>query len=497
MLYAATEVLALRPPPKGQRILALCVRTRFLSLHGRLIRSLLFPHSPHFDFNAQALRFLAWLSLCCMVGVIVSIVTGILYNFGVKITVIRTLDLFTDAIPPALPAVLSMGIVVAIKRLQSQHQIYCINAGRVNLAGQVDTFVFDKTGTLTEQGLEFNGCFQVESVAFPVFAPTRGRRNASSRLDTLYPARPSAKAKFSTLQDLRKHTSSSSLSSSPAEKVPRFSLNSLSAAYPKQTATSCAANTVTQPRSAARFGPCRFDPADLGQKFIQAIATCHSLSLVGGRVVGDPLEMRMLQFTCWTLHAIQQEAAELCEALGPASNHIHGKSEGVTCKMALKAATKAIIDLYDSADVTPTIVKPPGVQLSLLQQLRRGFSVAPEIQGLSQKRETLQDCSLHASSSHQKRPFLPMKRSQDVSGTKKSACIKPPVAVHELGILRRYDDKTVAKSNHLISTLCYRFEFSSALQRVTVIVRDPLTQQLFVRLVFLSTINRSCPHLFL
>lgn len=56
------------------------------------------------------------------------------------------------AIPPALPAAMSVGIVFAINRLKNQ-SIYCISPQRVNVAGRVNLMVFDKTGTLTEEGL--------------------------------------------------------------------------------------------------------------------------------------------------------------------------------------------------------------------------------------------------------------------------------------------------------------------------------------------------------
>jgi len=60
-------------------------------------------------------------------------------------------------VPPALPAAMSCGIVFAINRLKKQ-DIFCISPPRINMAGQIATFVFDKTGTLTEEGLSVLGC---------------------------------------------------------------------------------------------------------------------------------------------------------------------------------------------------------------------------------------------------------------------------------------------------------------------------------------------------
>lgn len=45
-----------------------------------------------------------------------------------------SLDLLTVAVPPAIPAAMSCGIVFAIERLK-RYQIYCISPPRVNLTG--------------------------------------------------------------------------------------------------------------------------------------------------------------------------------------------------------------------------------------------------------------------------------------------------------------------------------------------------------------------------
>lgn len=65
----------------------------------------------------------------------------------------RGLDLFTVAIPPALPIGLTIGTVFAVDRLKKK-KISCIAPSRVNLAGSVETFCFDKTGTPIEDGQE-------------------------------------------------------------------------------------------------------------------------------------------------------------------------------------------------------------------------------------------------------------------------------------------------------------------------------------------------------
>lgn len=59
-------------------------------------------------------------------------------------------------------------------------------------------------------------------------------------------------------------------------------------------------------RHAHRFGELLEDIHDLphGQgnaTFLYALATCHSLKVVDGEVIGDPLDVKMFTFTRWTL----------------------------------------------------------------------------------------------------------------------------------------------------------------------------------------------------
>jgi P-type E1-E2 ATPase len=62
------------------------------------------------------------------------------------------LDLITIAVPPSLPAAMTVGTAFALARLKKQ-EIFCISPPRVNVSGKLETIVFDKTGTLTEEGM--------------------------------------------------------------------------------------------------------------------------------------------------------------------------------------------------------------------------------------------------------------------------------------------------------------------------------------------------------
>ena len=66
------------------------------------------------------------------------------------------LDLFTIAIPPALPACKSIAVMRAMYNLKKQ-QIFSTDAKRINLCAKIKVFVFDKTGALTEDKLTAHG----------------------------------------------------------------------------------------------------------------------------------------------------------------------------------------------------------------------------------------------------------------------------------------------------------------------------------------------------
>lgn len=66
----------------------------------------------------------------------------------------------TIALPPALPAAMTVGKLYGLVRLKN-HRIFCMNSRVINVAGSVNCVCFDKTGTLTEDGLDMWGVVPV------------------------------------------------------------------------------------------------------------------------------------------------------------------------------------------------------------------------------------------------------------------------------------------------------------------------------------------------
>lgn len=94
--------------------------------------------------------------MLALLGFLVTIPSFIRHHYTLEATILRFLDLVTTAVPPALPAVLTSGIIYSIARLR-QEQIFCISPTRLNVSGMIKTVVFDKTGTLTDEGLKVLG----------------------------------------------------------------------------------------------------------------------------------------------------------------------------------------------------------------------------------------------------------------------------------------------------------------------------------------------------
>ena len=46
---------------------------------------------------------------------------------------------------------------------------------------------------------------------------------------------------------------------------------------------------------------------------VYTMATCHSLKVVEGEIIGDPLDVKMFEFTSWTFVEIAQKGSDLDE----------------------------------------------------------------------------------------------------------------------------------------------------------------------------------------
>lgn len=127
---------------------------------------------------------------------------------------------------------------------------------RVNVGGKLDVVCFDKTGTLTEDGLDVLG---VRVVHKPAMQYALRMLHVNPRL---------MKSSFSdVLTD-----ATSLLPSANYERDPTVDYTT-------------------------------------HQAVLYAMATCHSLRLVDGEILGDPLDVKMFEFTSWSFEEFAQKSS--------------------------------------------------------------------------------------------------------------------------------------------------------------------------------------------
>ncbi|KAG2500541.1 hypothetical protein HYH03_001317 [Edaphochlamys debaryana] len=159
-LFGGTLVAQARAA-RGQRAVAVVVRTRFYSAKGQLLRSILFPREHEESFISDSLRFIAVMLAACLGLYVWAAVVLATNGASPDRIVVRFFDMITIAVPPALPACLTIATVFSIGRLRRKG-IYVTSPDRITLAGQLDVICFDKTGTLTEQGLDLQGIIPIQ-----------------------------------------------------------------------------------------------------------------------------------------------------------------------------------------------------------------------------------------------------------------------------------------------------------------------------------------------
>ncbi|KXS17261.1 hypothetical protein M427DRAFT_133689 [Gonapodya prolifera JEL478] len=285
-----TKSLPPLPIPPNRGSLALALRTSFNTTKGSLVRSMLFPKPSTFSFFRDSFRFIG--VLCCLacVGFMFSLWSFIRHGVHWSVIVRRALDMITVCVPPALPATMSIGTQFALDRLRGLG-IFCISPPRINVAGKVDVWVFDKTGTLTEEGLDVLGVRGVdrESVGFVI---------ATDKNDT---------------------TSGDESDEEPALRFTRLfrTCADLVASAVRSHHRAVAWETQVLAKARSEGGgvalpavlPDPSSPVDLSTKspeaplptLLDAMATCHGIKVVDSVPVGDPLDLRMFEFTGWEM----------------------------------------------------------------------------------------------------------------------------------------------------------------------------------------------------
>lgn len=155
ILFCGTEVIQTKSAGSGT-VRAVVLQTGFNTAKGDLVRSILYPKPVNFRLYRDAVRFLLCLIGTATIGMIYTVCVYVLSGEPAEDVVKKALDVITIAVPPALPAALTTGIIYAQRRLK-KNGIFCISPQRINICGQLNLVCFDKTGTLTKDGLDLWG----------------------------------------------------------------------------------------------------------------------------------------------------------------------------------------------------------------------------------------------------------------------------------------------------------------------------------------------------
>ncbi|WBW73963.1 Ca2+/Mn2+ transporting P-type ATPase P5 type Cta5 [Schizosaccharomyces osmophilus] len=154
VLHAGTKFLQINSRME-MPCYVIAIRTGFSSRKGQLIRDLLYPQARVSQLYKDSMSFLKLMIIFSLFSVFFLALYLYRHKAHFSHIILRSLDVVTILIPPALPATLSIGIANAIYRL-SQRCILTSNPECISTAGNTDIFIFDKTGTITEENVQLS-----------------------------------------------------------------------------------------------------------------------------------------------------------------------------------------------------------------------------------------------------------------------------------------------------------------------------------------------------
>ncbi len=245
LMFSGTKVVQKRALGNS-KVLGLVSATAFNTVKGNLIRSILFPKEVELKFKKDSIRYILFMGFLSFVGFGISIPFMISNGIDTLQIIKRFFDLITTTVPPSLPACLGIGISYALSRLK-KWGIICINRERVNITGRVNMVCFDKTGTLTEDHLDVYG-----------FKPSKlTKENDVFGFDPF-------------VTDLK------NIQLEAFEHYKEFAKEDLKKNSNK--------------------------PKDLKKLFIECLASCHGITRVNGKIIGDPIDVKMFESSGWELN---------------------------------------------------------------------------------------------------------------------------------------------------------------------------------------------------
>ena len=114
-LKCGTQVIQTRKR-KDQVVKAVVIRTGYLTTKGDLVRSILYPPPVDFQFESDSYKFIVCLGCIATVGMIYTLAKMVLDEESASEVILEVFDLITIVVPPALPAAMTIGVVIAQQR---------------------------------------------------------------------------------------------------------------------------------------------------------------------------------------------------------------------------------------------------------------------------------------------------------------------------------------------------------------------------------------------
>ncbi|XP_044148501.1 probable cation-transporting ATPase 13A5 [Bufo gargarizans] len=164
VLYCGTEVIQTKRSSQDL-VKAVVLQTGFNTAKGDLVRAILYNKPMNVKLHSEAIRFLMFLVVFAIFGVIYTAVVHKKNGASVHDIVLMSFLMLTVAVNAALPASLTLCLLYGQTRLKKLG-IFCISPQRINLAGQLNLVCFDKTGTLTEDILDLYAVLPCEKSCF-------------------------------------------------------------------------------------------------------------------------------------------------------------------------------------------------------------------------------------------------------------------------------------------------------------------------------------------
>lgn len=335
--------------------LALVLRTGFDTMKGSLVRLVLYPRLSKFKHQIDAFKFVAVLFFLSVVGLVYSMSVLVpLDDSTPGFVFVRVMDIFTVAVPPALPATLSIGTGFAIALLVKRG-ISCFSSPKVPEAGKTDIVIFDKTGTITESSLSVLGIQPSATPENPSKSQSNLRvrfiqcdsRSSDESVDSSYSPLGCTKDQGPILIDEmyfrgsspeQKHNSPDS-NVGKSEDEGSDDLNSCVFAdfYSRASQVYCAysvdyksqiLNVVYKPMKSLLglkrrepaaeeshrwllaihptidFGALLSSSSDRVPPIIRCMSSCHAIMKAGDELAGDFMDVEMFNFALWEIHEL-------------------------------------------------------------------------------------------------------------------------------------------------------------------------------------------------